>query len=502
MEVQRLVTFAGLFKEKMTGSSWVPYGILIGLFIALQIGLHINASYNFPTPWPDETHFLWQAVAFQDTGSLYSAELHLERSIFWMPPGYFIFMGTVFKIFGASLGIARTTSLVLMIAAFLLLLMISYDSRFKYPVLILCGLTFAGSNMVATANVGRMEALLITAVLGGLMLIRSGHVWKALALLVVTPLVHPNGLFYIVAVGIFLGLDGEVRRGLRRPSIGDWTLISLAALSWLIYGLYIAANWSWFFHDMSFQFTRKSNRDLFGIFLTTENVLAFLGLIVCLAYAAKERLRLGPLAIVGLTSWFIVTYGREMWYEVFRELALLCFAIILLRAGFHLIEHLGPNKLRATRHAALVGVAILALFVSTHKELIMDFRPIQTRSDRWAMGARDGVPYITEADTEEVRNFLYSLEPQGRPLWIQFQPRADGFFFRDLDSARFRISQPTFEDRGSDIYIVHFSRNLPPWWRFTHKEMGLLKIDPESNKDLLLARDSTEKWYYRLSFAE
>jgi hypothetical protein len=30
--------------------------------------------------------------------------------------------------------------------------------------------------------------------------------------------------------------------------------------------------------------------------------------------------------------------------------------------------------------------------------------------------------------------------------------------------------------------------------------MGLLRIDPDSDKDLLLVRDSTEKWYYRLAF--
>lgn len=500
--MQRLATLLRLFKDKIASSSRVPYGILIGLFIALQIGLHINASYNFPTPWPDETHFLWQAVAFQETGALYSAELHLERSIFWMPPAYFVFMGSVFKIFGASLGIARATSLVLMIAAFLLLLMISYDSRFKYPVLVLCGLSFAGSNIVATANVGRMESLLIAAVLGSLLLIRSGHVWKALALLVVTPLVHPNGLYFIVAVGVFLGLDGETRRGLHRPLIGDWALISFAALSWLIYGQYIIANWSWFSHDMAFQYTRKSNRDVFEILLTTENILAFLGLAVCLAYAARERLRLGLLAITGITSWFIVTWGREMWYDVFRELAFLCFAIIFLRAGFHLMGQSGTSKWSATKRAALIVVAILTVFVSTHKELIQDFRPIEARSDRWEMGARDGVPYITEADIEAVRSFLYSLEPQGRPLWIQFQPRADGFFFRDLDTARFRVSQPTFEERASDIYLVHLSRNLPLWWRHTYKEMGLLRIDPDSNEDLLLVRDSTEKWYSRLTFRE
>ena len=80
---------------------------------------HLRAGLNFPTPWPDEAHFLWQAAAVSDANSLLAYELDREREIFWMPPGYMILQGLVFKITGISLIAARWTSFVFVTLTFL-----------------------------------------------------------------------------------------------------------------------------------------------------------------------------------------------------------------------------------------------------------------------------------------------------------------------------------------------------------------------------------------------
>src|SRR5438105_2633552 len=82
------------------------------LVAAACVARHVVAGLTMPVPWPDESAFLWQAIAVQRTNSLFAPELNALREVFWMPPGYMIAVGALFKITGASLVAARWFSMV------------------------------------------------------------------------------------------------------------------------------------------------------------------------------------------------------------------------------------------------------------------------------------------------------------------------------------------------------------------------------------------------------
>ena len=69
-------------------------------------------------PWPDEGSFVWQALAFRDNWSLFAPELHPGRDVLWMPPGFMVLEGTIFKILPFSLNLSRTLSAMFLCGAF------------------------------------------------------------------------------------------------------------------------------------------------------------------------------------------------------------------------------------------------------------------------------------------------------------------------------------------------------------------------------------------------
>jgi hypothetical protein len=85
---------------------------------AAVVFMRMRLGFAFPVPWNDETAFLAQAFAFKETNSLFVWGLNAERDVMWMPPGYFLVMGTLFKLFGYSFGLARSISAVLYLVVF------------------------------------------------------------------------------------------------------------------------------------------------------------------------------------------------------------------------------------------------------------------------------------------------------------------------------------------------------------------------------------------------
>ena len=121
-------------------------------------------------------------------------------------------MGLLGKIVPLSLVAARSFSLVCMVAAFILMIFALRASMPSPLVAVLIGFYWLSDPFVVTGNIGRMEAPLLVLLLSGFLLLRKGHVWKALALFAAAPLIHPNGLFFTLACvlwGVAFALDLE-----------------------------------------------------------------------------------------------------------------------------------------------------------------------------------------------------------------------------------------------------------------------------------------------------
>jgi hypothetical protein len=93
-----------------------------GLALALlQLAVHARAGFTFPPPWIDEAQFLWQAKAFADGGTLLAPQLHPERAIRWMPPGWFVLTGSALRVLGFDFALARALSFAWLLGGFALL---------------------------------------------------------------------------------------------------------------------------------------------------------------------------------------------------------------------------------------------------------------------------------------------------------------------------------------------------------------------------------------------
>jgi len=182
------------------------YTILV-FFIVYTIYLHIRASFSFPIPWNDEAWFLWQARGIQKANTLFSEVLDPDRHLIVKPPGYMIVMGLLFKVFGFSLRLARDFSFVFLVVGFGFLMALAKSLRNPILGALIGGLFLINHQFVVIGNLARMESFVFLMVAASFFLIVKEHVWKGLGLLALSPLVHPNGVYFLVAGSAVIGLQ-------------------------------------------------------------------------------------------------------------------------------------------------------------------------------------------------------------------------------------------------------------------------------------------------------
>jgi hypothetical protein len=171
---------------------------IVAVLIAAGVVLvHKAASLTLPVPWGDEAFFIWQARAFERWNSFIAPELDASRPLLLLPFVYETVLGTAFKMFGFSLELARHLSLIFVLAGFGFLALAV--RRLSAPVtsLVLVGAFLFNGHFVAMANNARMEALLFAFVCAAILLIQQGRSWMAIAVLSMSPMVHPNGVFFL-----------------------------------------------------------------------------------------------------------------------------------------------------------------------------------------------------------------------------------------------------------------------------------------------------------------
>ena len=91
-------------------ASGVAFWTIFAAFIPAYLWVHRQAGLTFPVPWPDEGTLLWQALAVARDNTLFAPQINPERHVMWMPPGYMIVQGLVFKLTDFSLTWARMLS--------------------------------------------------------------------------------------------------------------------------------------------------------------------------------------------------------------------------------------------------------------------------------------------------------------------------------------------------------------------------------------------------------
>jgi hypothetical protein len=471
---------------------WLPGAGLLGV----MIWLHQVAGLTLPTPWPDEAHFIWPALSLAQHGSLLSPELNPERIIMWMPPGLMLILAGVFKTAGVSLSLARGISLAALLGCTVVLLAMLRRYPLRFVSLLVVAAFFCTGVVTATGNVARPEAIMLFLVAAGFALQTGTRPFAGLAILALTPLIHPAGVLFF--------LSGLVAQAIRtRLTDETWpfgrldtALTLLAALAWLGYLIHVVANWSWFLQDMTYQLTRKSGRELLVPLASTENALAVLLLVLLIAYAARHRLASAALLAVAIPAWLTEALGHEMWYDIYDQLAWMLLLIVAIQVGWHLMVS-ATNRSLWRRGLALVVILIPVGFLAYVKGMVPTTEAYPPKLAWQEFVVQDSIPYFAPEDQVEVGALLDSLRRDDLDLTVQFFPRGDAFLFDQILDGSIRTTAPVFCESLPDTYIIHRSRYLPRSHYYTATKKEIAKTGHASLSDGILVQErmAWERWY-------
>lgn len=320
-------------------------------FVLAFFRVHQLAAFNFPVPWLDESDILWRSIAFAKTGSLTYAPQLFFQPHYNRVPGYMFFVGVLFSLWECSLYVARLASCGLVITSFLMLARMTARYRFPLLSLVILGAFLLSKMFVVTGNIGRMEPLLLCVACLGFMLLQRGHDLPALAVTLMGPLIHPNGLYFVIAVGLYLFVTRIVRVEGRRLSRAEAAVLLVAVAVWCAYGMYVGLHWQATYTNMKSQWGIKLSRDIRGHLLTTSNVEVMLAALACGAYSWRKHLAVGFLLALAIPAWLLYGVGQEMWYQVFNHLFYALFSIVGVEVLVALIDQLPIAIVARLRYA-------------------------------------------------------------------------------------------------------------------------------------------------------
>ncbi len=163
--------------------------------LTVAAAIHRKAGYSMPLPWPDESAFVWPAIDFSRSWSLFSPHVNHDRVVMWMPPAYTIATGLVFSLVRPGLSAARWLSFGWLCASFVCLIWLLEAEDRNRPLwfvgLVGASLVLCDPFFVAAGNLARMDSMLLCFVLLAALFIKRGHAAKGLFLSGFLPLIQP-----------------------------------------------------------------------------------------------------------------------------------------------------------------------------------------------------------------------------------------------------------------------------------------------------------------------
>ena len=417
-----------------------------------------------------------------------------------MPPGMMVVLGTAFKLLPIRLGVARWISWAMLATGYVCC--ICWIGRLKRGLLagVLLSLFFLNGAFTAAGNIARMDAWIWG--ISGLafaILHSSKTGWQrrlAWTLLGCSPLVHPNGLYFLFAAGLAEtgcrivakwdssgSEENKTKGGCRREL--PW--IVLVIVVWMAYGVFVKRNWMYFVEDMAWQFSSNMNihtRD--GFQLPHWALACLIGYLLWGVYALLRNPR--TLWLIGWGGANLTAYviRREMWYEIFWQTGWLWLVVL----GFQLeIPLRGKWKKVASVLASCLLFGWAGGYFLKHGFIEGPRGYFQELSWGWGMKLENEGAYITSEDVACLKAQLeQAAHDAGRPIRVEFYPSGDQLLVMKCFNDWIRPFCPIFTNQKADCTVVHVSRYRPSWLDVRGKiPAGSIPF---------YARDDSEQWYF------
>ena len=496
---------------KVTPATLVFWGLAALVVVAMTI-LHDVAGMTLPAPWGDEAFFVWQARAFERWNSFVAPEIDGTRTVLILPFVYQTVLGTVFKLFGYSLDLARDISLFFTITGFVLLSATAKSRAAPIAALVLIGAFMLNGHFIAMANNARMEAFLFATVCGALLLMQSGRVWIALAVLSISPMIHPNGVLFLFPVVIYAVFSCKVHR--TKPSRTALVILGASFLIWLANGLCAISEPDSLMRDIAYRLAETSSANSGWSRFGGWHGFGLLLIVATGAVGAWRKAKIGPFIVFAIGSWLMYRIRVEQWYEVFGNFAYLLLSLAILElAAQHtplLKTRFGAPPRWAMASAAMVamlGLHVVAGNVQGPKNYIGDLNVNGMKV------ATDNVDYFTAQDQAAIASYIGARGGEGATT-LEVYPWGDSLLITDLEGDGVQMQIPYFDPAFSaggqnwlwgygptlwptaDIYLIRASRYQPRWLDERLKRV-MARAEERTNRQLEIihSRDGTEIWY-------
>jgi hypothetical protein len=489
-----------------TGTFW----LLALVFGAAAIYVHSAASLTLPIPWGDEAYFVWQARALERWNTFIAPELDATRPMLLLPFVYQGTLGVLFKIVGFSLETARHVSLVFVLAGFAFLAAMARSLAIPIAALAFLGPFMLNGHFVAMANVARMEAFLFAVVCGALLLLHRGHVWLAIAVLAFSPMIHPNGMFFLIPTLAYAWLGLGLRGA--QPSRLALALLIAAALVWAANGMYALYYWEGFVHDAAHRVGETMNANKGLPQYAGAHLIALASIGIAWGVAAWRRAPVGHLLAFALGGWLTSRVRVEQWYEPFGDLMYLLLTLAILEIVARSV--ISPAQVsRPWLRTGAFGLVAVALFAVHYRQGRIE-GPVGYFRDLAVFGMRveEGIPYFTQADRQVLQGFLKSVAPE-RSIVVEVYPWSDGLLI-DSGDPRVTFQVPFYDavfyapERWAwgyspsiyptpDVYLIRVSRYTPRYLKYRDEEVlsRALRRSGAERAEAIRKRDETEIWY-------
>lgn len=437
----------------------IAYAGVLGVAAIAFIWTEHLHDLTFPIPWPDEGSFLWPALAFRDHASLHAPEINPEREIFWMPPGFMVLEGIIFKLWSFSLLRARFLSALFLMGAMGCLAAQVRASRVRFGHSLLIVLISFAPIFQLVGNTARMESLLLLLGTLGFLLLERGRA-AGLGVLALALLVHPNAAF-ACAGGLVYWLFAF--RGKRRLSRADLATFAAVALLWLAYAFHLSRHWGEFVEDMTTQIRWKQteaalNGTALSRLLEPFRVSVCAILVVVFGLGMRFGARVGAHCALALPLLIGSGIAVGWLYEVYAALGTLLVCMAALELAAVLGNRLGDKAGVAVTVAAAAALGAGVFWIRTHPFLMASVQRATIPSQSDAM-------YCTNAEREQVEAFIRRAVRKDRPIVVQFLPDADSLLFHEMRSESVRFLQQTYFSTRPDVYILHDSPWFPQFLR-------------------------------------
>lgn len=324
-----------------------PVWLCALVVVTVVLAVRLYWSFTFPVVWVDETHFIAQAFELYRNHTLFVWGLNTERSVMWMPPGYFFVLAGAYELFGYSFDVSRWVSTVAYLGSFALCLTLvsrALAGWRQWLGLVLLGITFLAPYTLMTANIARMDALYLLIFLLSMFAAIRGLPALGLALVMIGAVVHFNAVYFLLPYAAFALCIIVQRKTLEVRAI---ELVAMAVALAILggYASYVLGNLAGFIEDMRFQFQFKDIENPMGgprgwLMLALVSAVAIVQLVIHRGFSTASWV-----AFYGVGFYALALNGKAAWYAFAYNVGLCLLLLSVVLASKNLNARLAKGLL-------------------------------------------------------------------------------------------------------------------------------------------------------------